>query len=178
MSKILYRELTKKDYNTIKNLIGEAFGFNEFIKDKIFLDSVLTSYLQDCVLESSFSKVAEKDNKLIGVILGKANKDNTKLIEEINPLSTNTNELESIMEVKENKTVINELLQIKDTYNEIIEGRKDDFQGCIQLFLYTDTRCNYKFYDSQNFKRLNEKEIYFNSLKEKLNVFLYGYEFH
>lgn len=210
MSKIIYRELTKKDYNTIKNLIGEAFGFNEFIKDKIFLDSILTSYLQDCVLESSFSKVAEKDNKVIGVILGKANKDNTKLIEEINPLSTNPNELESIIEVKENKTIIDELLQIKDTYNEIIEGRKDDFQGCIQLFivskesrglgigktlisflfnymrsmdvqsiyLYTDTRCNYKFYDSQNFKRLNEKEIYFNSLKERLNVFLYGYEFH
>lgn len=209
MSKIIYRELTKKDCNTIKNLIGEAFGFNEFIKDKIFLDSVLTSYLQDCILESSFSKVAEKDNKVIGIILGKANKDNTKLIDEINPLSTNHNELESIIEVKENKTVINELLKIKDTYNEIIKGRKDDFQGCIQLFivskesrglgigktlishlfnymrsmnvqslyLYTDTRCNYGFYDNQNFKRLNEKEIYFDSLKEKLNVFLYGYEF-
>ena len=46
------------------------------------------------------------------------------------------------------------------------------------IYLYTDTRCNYKFYDSQNFKRLNEKEIYFNSLKERLNVFLFGYEFH
>lgn len=210
MSKIIYRKISKKDYNTIKELIGEAFGFNEFIKDRVFLDSILTSYLQDCILESSFSKVAEKDNKVIGVILGKANKDNTKLIEDINPLSTNPNELELIMEIKENKTIINELLQIKDTYNEIIEGQKDDFQGCIQLFivskesrglgigktlishlfnymksmnvqsiyLYTDTRCNYKFYDSQNFKLLNEKEIYFDSLKEKLNVFLYGYEFN
>lgn len=210
MSKIIYRDIAKKDYNTIKELIGEAFGFNEFIKDKIFLDSVLTSYLQDCILESSFSKVAEKDNKVIGIILGKANKDNTQLIKEHESLNSYSPELKSIMEVKENKIVINELLQIKDTYNEIIEGRKDDFQGCIQLFivskesrglgigktlishlfnymrsmdvqslyLYTDTRCNYKFYDSQNFKRLNEKEIYFNSLKEKLNVFLYGYEFH
>lgn len=209
MSKIIYRELTKKDYNTIKNLIGEAFGFNEFIKDKIFLDSVLTSYLKDCILESSFSKVAEKDNKVIGIILGKANKDNTKLIKEHSPLSTEPAELESLMEIKENKTIISEFLKIKDTYAEIIKGRKDDFQGCIQLFivskesrglgigktlishlfnymrsmnvqslyLYTDTRCNYKFYDSQNFKRLNEKEIYFNFLKEKLNVFLYGYKF-
>lgn len=210
MSKIIYREIAKKDYNDIKELIGEAFGFNEFIKDGVFLDSVLTSYLQDCILESSFSKVAEKDNKVIGIILGKANKDNTQLIKEHASLNSYSPELKSIMEVKENKIVINELLQIKDTYNEIIEGRKDDFQGCIQLFivskesrglgigktlisylfnymksmnvqslyLYTDTRCNYKFYDSQNFKRLNEKEIYFNSLKEKLNVFLYGYKFH
>ncbi|AIY83130.1 acetyltransferase domain protein [Clostridium baratii str. Sullivan] len=209
MSKIIYRELTKKDCNTIKNLIGEAFGFNEFIKDKIFLDSVLTSYLQDCILESSFSKVAEKDNKVIGIILGKANKDNTKLLKECSPLINDPTELESIMEIKENKSIISEFLKIKDTYTEIIKGRKDDFQGCIQLFivskesrglgigktlishlfnymrsmnvqsiyLYTDTRCNYKFYDSQNFKRLNEKEVYFNSLKEKLNVFLYGYKF-
>ncbi|MDU4911698.1 GNAT family N-acetyltransferase [Clostridium baratii] len=209
MSKIIYRELVKKDYNTIKNLIGEAFGFNEFIKDKIFLDSILTSYLQNCILESSFSKVAEKDNKVIGIILGKANEDNTLLINEHESLNSYSPELKSIMEVKENKTVINELLQIKDTYNEIIKGRKNDFQGCIQLFivskesrglgigktlishlfnymrsmdvqsiyLYTDTRCNYGFYDNQNFKRLNEKEIYFDSLKEKLNVFLYGYEF-
>lgn len=209
MSKIIYRELTKKDCNTIKNLIGEAFGFNEFIKDKIFLDSVLTSYLQDCILESSFSKVAEKDNKVIGIILGKANKDNTKLLKESSPLINDPTELESIMEIKENKSIISEFLKIKDTYTEIIKGRKDDFQGCIQLFivskesrglgigktlishlfnymrsmnvqsiyLYTDTRCNYKFYDSQNFKLLNEKEIYFNFLKEKLNVFLYGYKF-
>lgn len=209
MSGVIYRKLLKKDFNTIKNLIGEAFGFNQFIKDKIFLDSVLTSYLQNCILESSFSKVAEKDNKVIGIILGKANEDNSKLIEDSSPLTTNTNEIQSIIEVKENKTVINELLKIKNTYNEIIDGRKNAFQGCIQLFivskesrglgigkvlvthlfnymksmniqsiyLYTDTRCNYGFYDNQNFKRLNEKEIYFDSLKEKLNVFLYGYEF-
>lgn len=209
MSKIIYREIAKKDYNTIKELIGEAFGFNEFIKDKIFLDSILTSYLQDCILESSFSKVAEKDNKVIGIILGKANKDDTQLIKQHASLNSYSPKLKSIVEVKENKTVINELLQIKDTYAEIIEGRKDDFQGCIQLFivskesrglgigkvlvthlfnymksmnvqsiyLYTDTRCNYGFYDNQKFKRLNEKEIYFDSLKEKLSVFLYGYEF-
>ena len=73
MGKVIYRNLVETDYETMKEFIGEAFGFNEFIKDKIFLDSVLTSYLQDCVLESSFSKVAEKDNKVIGVILGKAN---------------------------------------------------------------------------------------------------------
>lgn len=209
MSEIIYRELDKKDYNTIKNLIGEAFGFNECIKDKIFLDSLLTSYLQDCILESSFSKVAEKDNKVIGIILGKANKDNTKLIKEYSPLINDPTELESIMEIKENKAIISEFLKIKDTYTEIIEGRKNNFQGCIQLFivskesrglgigkalvthlfnymrsmnvqslyLYTDTRCNYGFYDRHDFKRLNEKEIYFDSLKEKLNVFLYGYKF-
>lgn len=45
------------------------------------------------------------------------------------------------------------------------------------MYLYTYIICNYKFYDSQNFKCLNEKEIYFDSVQSKLNVFLYGYNF-
>ena len=46
------------------------------------------------------------------------------------------------------------------------------------MYLYTDTRCNYKFYDSQNFKCLSEKELIFDSINEKLDVFLYGYKFN
>ncbi len=44
------------------------------------------------------------------------------------------------------------------------------------LYLYTDTRCNYGFYDSQNFKRLNEKKVYFDSLNDSLDIFLYSYK--
>lgn len=45
------------------------------------------------------------------------------------------------------------------------------------MYLYTDTRCNYQFYDKNNFKRLNEKKIHFNRVNESLNIFLYGYNF-
>jgi len=45
------------------------------------------------------------------------------------------------------------------------------------LYLYTDNRCNYGYYDSQNFDRIGEKEIQFDSTKEKLNVYIYGYDF-
>lgn len=111
---------------------------------------------------------------------------------------------------KENKNAIKEFSKVSQTYKEIIQGKEDDFQGCIQLFivseesrglgvgktlikylsnymidmkvnsiyLYTDTRCNYGFYDSQNFNRLNEKEIYFDTIPSSLNIFLYGYKFN
>ena len=46
------------------------------------------------------------------------------------------------------------------------------------LYLYTDTRCNYGFYDSQNFERLVEKELRFDSINEKIDVFLYRYNFN
>ncbi|GAB6168849.1 hypothetical protein JCM1393_13090 [Clostridium carnis] len=209
MNKVIYRDLVKDDYNHVKELIGEAFGFNEFIKDKKFLDLILNIYLQDCILASSFSKVAEKNNTVIGFILGDAKKDKNHLRKPHNILSIVLTGLKIFLSSKENKTSLKEFSKINDAYKEIIQGKKDNFQGCIQLFivskesrglgvgkalithlsnymrsmnvkslyLYTDTRCNYGFYDSQNFKRLNEKEIYFNSVKSKLNVFLYGYNF-
>ena len=44
------------------------------------------------------------------------------------------------------------------------------------LYLYTDTRCNYGFYDSQNFKRVSEKNVYFDCLNKSLGIFLYSYK--
>lgn len=45
------------------------------------------------------------------------------------------------------------------------------------LYLYTNTRCNYGFYEHQQFKRLNSKSLEFKSYNFTLDVFLYGYEF-
>lgn len=210
MDNLTYRELTKKDYESVKELICSAFGFDEFIKDKKFLDSILTIYLHSCILDTSFSKVAEKDNKVIGVILGSAKKDKNRFAKSHSILVSAFAFFKLIISSKENKKSLKEFSKIQDTYKEIIHGKKDSFQGCVQLFivseesrglgvgktlinylsnymksmdvesmyLYTDTRCNYGFYDSQNFKRLNEKEIYFDSVQEKLNIFLYGYDFN
>lgn len=207
MDKVIYRDLVKKDYSSIRELICEAFGFDEFIKDRNFLDLILNIYLQDCILGSSFSKVAEKNNKIIGIILGKAKADKNHLGKFHNILSVVSFGLKAIVANKENKKALKEFSKVHNTYKELIKGKKDNFQGCIQLFivskesrglgvgktlihhvfnymknlnvksiyLYTDTRCNYGFYDSQNFNRLNEKEIYFDSLNSKLNIFLYSY---
>lgn len=209
MNKVIYRDLVTSDYKTIKELIGEAFGFSDFIKDKDLLDIVLSGYLQECILNSSFSKVAQKDGKVIGFILGNAKNDKNRIINSSNPLDINMNSIESIVSNKENRTLLEEFLKIQTTYKEIIKGKEDQFQGCIQLFvvskesrglgvgktlvkylsdymksmnvkslyLFTDSRCNYGFYDSQNFNKLNEKQVSFDCVDAKLDIFLYGYKF-
>lgn len=208
MEKVKYRPLKKEDYPRIKTLIGEAFGFNDFIKNKKLLDSILTIYLQDCILASSFSVVAEKENQVIGFILGDAKKDKKRLRKPHNFVSLASTGLKLLVTSKEDRKVLKEFTKITQTYKQLIQGKENTFQGCIQLFivskesrglgvgktlikhlshymknmdvkslyLYTDTRCNYGFYDSQNFKRLNEKNVYFDSIGEKLGVFLYGYK--
>lgn len=210
MKNVVYRNLEKKDYNRIKELINNAFGFSEFIKDSNLLESILNIYLQGCLLDSSFSKVAVKDNVIIGIILGNAKNDKKHLRKLSNILSWVSSGTKLAFSNKENKNAIKEFSKVSQTYKEIIQGKEDDFQGCIQLFivseesrglgvgktlikylsnymidmkvnniyLYTDTRCNYGFYDSQNFNRLNEKEIYFDTIPSSLNIFLYGYKFN
>ncbi|MEG2354000.1 MAG: GNAT family N-acetyltransferase [Clostridium sp.] len=209
MDKLIYRPLAKEDYPRIKKLIDEAFGFHEAIKDPHFLDLTLNIYLQDCILSSSFSMVAEKSNEVIGIILGEAEKDKTHLRKAHNILSVASTMIKLLLSSKKNKNALKEFSLITQTYKEIMEGKKDNFQGCVQLFivseesrglgigkslvsklsdymktmdvkslyLYTDTRCNYGFYDSQNFNRIAEKEICFDSNNEKLNIFLYSYNF-
>lgn len=207
MEKVLYRKLVRDDYERIKELICEAFGFDKFIKDEKLLDSILTVYLQGCLLDSSFSRVAVKNNKVIGIILGNAKKDKKYLREVHNILSFLFNIGKLMLTSKENKKSLKEFSKVKGAYKDVINGMENDFEGCIQLFivsnesqglgvgkalvsnlfdymksmdvksiyLYTDTICNYGFYDSQNFKRLNEKEVSFESFRDKLTIFLYGY---
>lgn len=210
MNGVIYRDIIKSDYEAVKKLIGEAFGFSDFIKDKKLLDLALSGYLQECILDSSFSKVAEKDNQVIGFILGSAKNDKNRISDSNGTLEFDMNSIELMMNSKENQVLFKEFSKIPATYKELIEGKQEQFQGCIQLFvvskesrglgvgktlikylsdymknmnvkslyLFTDSRCNYGFYDSQNFNKLNEKEISFDYVNAKLDVFLYGYDFN
>ncbi|MGE7022446.1 GNAT family N-acetyltransferase [Solibacillus cecembensis] len=210
MDNLTYRELANKDHERVKEMIRDAFGFGEFIEDKKFLDSILNMYLHMCILDSSFSKVAVKDNKVIGIILGSAKKDKIRLPKSRSLLIMVSTLFKIMITSKKNKKLFKAFSKIQGIYKELIQGKQDSFQGCIQLFivseesrglgvgksliadvsfymqsmdvesmyLYTDTNCNYGFYDSQNFKRLNEKEIYMDAAKEKFTVFLYGYDFN
>lgn len=208
MDKVVYRDLCEKDYEYIKELIYKSFKFDEFIQDKNYLDLISTAYLQGCILSSSFSKVAEKDNKIIGIILCKAKYDKNRLATFNDVLNYISNGFKLIISNKENRKIAKEFSKIHKVYNEIILGKKNDFQGTIQLFivseesrglgvgktlinyafdymrsmnvkslyLYTDNRCNYGFYDYHNFRCLNKKEIYFDTLQTNLSIFLYGYD--
>ena len=209
MKRVIYRNIIDSDYEIIKQLIGDAFAFTEFIKDKELLDIVLSGYLQDCILDSSFSKVAQMDDKVIGFILGNAKKDKNHISNCGNPLNFNNNEIDLMISNEENKNLLKEFSKFTDTYKELIKKKENTFQSCIQLFvisresrglgvgknlikylfdymksmdvkslyLFTDTRCNYGFYDSQNFNRIDEKEVYFDSIGSSLNIFLYSYNF-
>lgn len=209
MSTIKYRNLERDDYEQIKQLINNAFNINGFFKDKKVLDLVLNFYLQDCIVSSSFSKVAEIDNKVIGIILGNALTDKHRLKKTFNIISIACTLLKGIFIYKENQKAINVFWKTQKAYNEMFQGKEKNFQGSIELFIvsqesrglgvggelldsltcymksmsvnsiyvFTDNECNYGFYDSKKFKRINEKEIIFEQFKDRLTVYLYEYNY-
>ena len=123
MSKIIYRDINKKDYEDIKKLICEAFGFDKFIKNEDLLDITTALYLQECIEDSSFSKIAEKDNKVIGMILGKSNNDKLIVPEIDKKELINEDVARTIMADEENIMIIKEFSKIQNTYKEIIVGK-------------------------------------------------------
>lgn len=211
MSQVIYRELKTEDYPTVKKLISEAFGFNTLIADPKFLDNLLTVYLQTCILDSSFGQIAEKDKKIIGIILGDAKIDKHHLRKPHNFLSTGSTILKLAFKLisKEKRQAMKEFGKVQKAYKELITGKEKDFQGCIQLFIvsstaqglgigstlltdlfhymnkmkvqslyvYTDSNCNYPFYERKKFIRLAEKKVNFDSSHAALDVYLYEYIF-
>lgn len=207
MQNIAYRNLEKKDFDSIKELINDAFSFNSFIHNKDLLETILNLYLEETILESSFIKVATMNNKVIGIILCKANKDSNNYNNLLDNFNKSCIETSLPFESESDKREISEFLKIKDTYYELLRGSEYLFEGAINLFivskesrglgigknllnfaleymrdmgitsiyLFTDTRCNYGFYDSQNFKLLTEKSIYIHTLESNIKTFLYYY---
>ncbi|WP_207661145.1 hypothetical protein [Paraclostridium sordellii] len=127
MKRVIYRNIVESDYEIIKQLIGDAFGFTEFIKDKELLDIVLSGYLQDCILDSSFSKVAQMDDKVISFILGNAKKDKNRISNYDNPLNFNNNEIDLMISNEENKNLLKEFSKFTDTYKELIKKKENTF---------------------------------------------------
>lgn len=212
MSNIIYREIQKEDYNIVKNLINKAFNFDNYIENTRLRDKSLTIYLRSCLAAKTFSSVAVKDEKVIGIILGSSkNNNNNNIFNFLKHSLVSTFIISSFLfESKKNRENLKEHLKISNAYDELMKNRKKEFQGCIDLFivsdecqglgigkqlvsnlmvymknnsvsnlyLYTDSKCNYGFYDSQSFKQIDSRDVEIATTTglALLNVYLYEYK--
>ena len=213
MSKVVYRPIKKEDYEAIKAIINEAFGLHKLIKDKRILNHFLNIYLHSCLGETTFTNVAEKDKKVIGLIFGNAEKKIKKANSIYHSMIVLYNYLTIKLIPSKDRDAMKEFKKMLNAYDELIANRKNDFQGSVTLFavtaecrglgigkhlmqslleyvqtnevrniyLYTDTICNYGFYESQGFIRLDERNIQINAhissdAPDLFDVFLYGYK--
>lgn len=209
MNKITYREIQKTDFESIKSIINESFGLYRYVDNPSVLKSFLNVYLQSCLSEKTFSCVAEKEGKIIGVILGQAKSD-YNYFTHLGPIFALTfHSVVMACKGRIYKSDTSDYKRMHQIYHELRSSSGQEFDGVLTLFavtsecrgfgigkelvhrlldyqkarntkniyLYTDSTCNYGFYDSQGFKRLREKtmQITREHKQVSMDVYLYGY---
>lgn len=206
MENMIYRSVKKTDYPDLAKLISDTWGYQKFCSEKVAL-LMGKIYLHSCLSNQSYNCVAERGGVPVGVIMGRGkhltldalrhsairfmniirmacSKEGRQVLNLFQGFDKIDQELLessgrrfdgelSFFAVREDqrgmgigKTLFSNLL----TYMQSIHA--DNF------YLFTDTTCNYPFYERQGLKRYGEKAWSSPLMPDlKIHFFLYAYEF-
>lgn len=168
MDEIVYRELVKKDYPFVENLIDKSFGLYQYVPDETTLAQFKHTYLQTCLAEQTYCQVAEKNGKVVGVIMGKANVD-YRLTAHILPIASGIwHTLRMKFMARRCGCSTSDYEHLHKVYREFLSGRSDKYDGILTLFAVDET-CRGMGIGR---KLLQELEKYFWA-KEVSRIYLY-----
>ena len=204
MNKITLRTIQKKDFSRIQKMIKQAWKYEEMSSPKT-ADHMAKAFLSSCVCNQTFTAVAvNAQDQAIGVIMGNDRKHHhcplkyrIRQIQSILSLFLHKEGRRIAMMFKDISVIDSELLkESKMEYDgeiaffvmdEAYRGKGIGKQLFIALqeymknanvekyFLYTDTSCNYPFYEHQGLIRRGEKEhaFHINGQKAIMSFFIY-----
>lgn len=203
---ITFREYQKQDFEPLETIIRETWHYDDLSSPKtagklakVFLSSCLTNY--------TFSKVAVLDGNVVGIILvnhikkhkcsfsdrllqiqsilslysskegravskifGSVNGIDKQLLNEINKIYPAELSLFALSSSCRGKGIGKKLFQAA------LEYMKQEHLK--EFYLFTDTSCNYGFYEHQGMKRRSEKEHTFQIKGQQatMHFFIYDYQ--
>ncbi len=206
---IRYRPIEKKDYAAVGELLDQSFGLHRYMADAKALACLRKQYVYSCLAEATYTCVAEKEDRVIGVIMGNAKTDYRLLPHLPHLLRMVWQELQMIWFRRKEADGIRDFHQLHRIYRQLSEQHKGEFDGVLtlfaveescrgeglgkallsgllaylrqhgtkQIYLYTDTTCNYGFYEYQGFVRLGAHSLSLSrdGRPTQMDVFLYGY---
>lgn len=202
---IFFREFKKEDSKAIEEIIIEAWNYNDLCSNKT-AHKLAKVFLSSCLTNQTYTKVALLNNQPIGVIMARDNKTHKcpmkyriKQILDIISLylckeGRNTSKIfSSVSEI--DKNLLNECKKEyegevsffaisskargkgigKKMFLNMLEYMKS--QSVNNFYLFTDTTCNYGFYEHQGMMRRNEKSQTFliQGKEAKMTFFIYDY---
>lgn len=199
---IQFRELKKEDFPQVKELLYQTWIKKDYGDDKKIADKMSIIFMYELLVRHSFSKVAIHEHRIVGIILGRINKD-FNLKENLNYLTKMFFNSLSLILTNNGRKAIKEGIQVNKVNNKLLDKVKDNTDGELVLFainkqtkgkgigkkllgyfykymekekannfyLFTDTSCDYEFYDYNGFTREEEEKIYFK--KEVETYYIY-----
>ena len=202
---IIFREFKKEDSKIIEEIIIEAWHYNDLCSSKI-ARKMAKVFLSSCLTNQTYTQVALLNNQPIGIIMAKNSKIHRcpfkyriKQIRDIISLYLSTEGRQTSKIFSSVNSIDEELLNEctkkyegevaffaisskargkgigKIMFSNMLEYMKS--QNIKDFYLYTDTSCNYGFYEHQGMiKRKEKSETFFIQGKEaKMTFFIYDY---
>lgn len=204
---IILREIQHKDYKALENIIRKTWDYDKFCSPQTAA-KLAKVYLNSCLANQTFTQVAVINNIPVGIIMGKnisthkcSLKYHIKLFTSIISLFiskegllvykffNNINTIDKNLLNKTKKDYQGEVtfFAVDSNYRGKSIGKKlfkallsyMKKQDVYDFYLFTDTSCNYSFYEYQGMKRVCYKKYSMNihNQKSKIIFFLYEYCF-
>lgn len=182
---INFREYRNEDAPYLEDIIRKTWEYDRFCSEKIAKD-MASLYLRSCLASQSFTRVALKDRKPVGIIMAKNIRKYKRKIK------WTMQEAVAIMKIymkSEGRKVCNVFKEISNLDENLLKERNRNYEGEVVFFaiseacrgtgigkllfnkaldyfekedikdfyLYTDSSCNYGFYEHQGLRRCAEK---------------------
>lgn len=202
---ITLREFQKQDFKTLENIIRETWHYDEFSSPKT-ASKLARVYLSSCLTNYTFSRAALDNGVPVGIILAKNRaihrcpfsrkiRQLTAVISlflskegrNVSKIFGNVNGIDQQLLQDCGRTYPAEIALFavdsscrgkgigKVLFQSALDYMKE--QKLDAFYLFTDTSCNYGFYEHQGMTRRCEKEHTFmiNGQTAKMNFFIYDY---
>lgn len=202
---IVYREFQKKDSKMIEEIIIEAWKYNDLCSSRT-AHKMAKVFLSSCLTNQTYTRVALLNNEPIGVIMAKDIKSHkcplkyklkqafaiislylSKEGRNTSKIFSNVNEIDKELLNECKKEYEGEVAFFaisskargkgigKKMFSDMLEYMKS--KNINNFYLFTDTSCNYGFYEHQGMKRCTEKSQNFviKGKEAKMTFFVYDY---
>ena len=204
--RIFIREYQKADHKALENVVREAWKYDRFCSSKTAA-KMAKAYLNSCLINQTFTRVAEINGEPAGIIMGK-DIQNHKC-----PFSLRIKWIQSIVSLyasKEGRKISKIFERVQEIDRELLSSCGKVYKGELAFFairekyrgkglgrelfqtvvdymksnsisafyLFTDTSCNYPFYEHLGLTRCCEKKqvIDVNGEKDDMTFFIYDYK--
>lgn len=200
MNTAVIRDLSEADYKDLERIISDTWSYEKFCGRQT-ADHLAALYLQGCLGQKTFAKVAVLDGRTAGIIVGKAGKPRTALFPMVKAAL-------KLCSTKEGRQVCRFFGGFNRIDSRLLKETDKKFDGELvffalskearglgigqrlwkeleqyfrsvaarEIYVYTDSTCNYGFYEHHGFGRIGEYRYTMPEGLEQKAIDFYIYE--
>ncbi len=202
---VTLREYKKEDFNVLQDIVRKTWRYDEFSRPKT-ARKLAGAFLSSCLTNYTYSSVALNNGKPVGIILvnnkakhkcsfclrvqqmrvimslylSKEGRRVSKIFKSVNRIDQELlKECEIEYPAELALFVVDSFCRGKGIGKQLFQSALEYMkeQNVDTFYLFTDTSCNYGFYEHQGMIRKGEKKhtISVNGWSAKMNFFIYDY---